>query len=85
MWHNLVISKKIMYEFCKLNPIDLKVASWLCDKHLLNLYSYLEFIASNDYRRKEIYLDVQKIFNELIEVHGCTYNLDLHKLTPASH
>ena len=55
------------YEFCKLDSIDLKVTSWLHRKCPHILHSYLEFLASNDYRRKGIKLNAKKIYHELIE------------------
>lgn len=58
------------YEFRKLDKIDLRVTSWLYLKCRHALYTYLEFIAKNEYQRRGIKLDVSKICDELREVHG---------------
>jgi len=59
-----------MFEFSKLDSIDLCVASWLRYNCPRTLYSYLEFIAENDYRRKGTKLNVKKIYDELLEVYS---------------
>ena len=56
-----------MYEFNKLNPIDIKVASWLHSECPEALFAYLEFIANNDYHRKGIKINADRIFCELLK------------------
>lgn len=58
-----------VYEFCKLDAIDLKVASWIfstCPPRIL--FSYLEFIVKKNYERKGIKLSIKKIYDELVDV-----------------
>ncbi len=64
-----IMKKKVRYEFCKLNSIDLEVAAWLYQKCPRGLYAYLEFISKNDYRRKGIRINELKVYQELIKVH----------------
>ncbi len=69
------MEKKVPYEFCKLDTIDLKVAAWLHSSCPDRLYSYLEFIASSDYHRKGIPVNHQIVYNELMEVHNISTTL----------
>jgi len=64
------MTQTTVYEFSKLETIDLNVASWLNAKCPLRLYSYLEFIAETDYKRKGINLDFEKVFDELTGVYA---------------
>ncbi len=63
-----------IYEFCKLDSIDLKVASWLFSKSPRALYTYLEFITKNNYKRKGIILNAQKVYDELTELRKANLN-----------
>jgi len=61
-----------MYEFCKLNVIDCKVALWIFDKCPGRLYAFLEYLAEEDYQRQGIKLNARKLFNELFEIRSDT-------------
>lgn len=81
----LPVNNKPMYEFCKLDSIDLKVASWLFCHCPNTLYSYLEFLADRDTRYQLLKLNAQKLFDELNEVHAFTKKPTLLKKSIEMH
>ena len=67
--NNNNIRTNFFCEYYKLDPIDLKAASWLRRKNPCNLFAFLKFISDNHYRRKGALVDAQKVFDELTEVY----------------
>ena len=61
------------YEFLKLDPVDLKLALWIYQKHPKAIRSFLEYMVGYEYRDKGIEVDVDKLDQELRAIQTSTH------------
>lgn len=65
VYNQNIMDANFMFELYKLNVLDRKVACWLYSQSPNELYDYLEFIATKDYLRRGIKLNVSRALYEL--------------------